>query len=193
MNRLLAVSLLAAAVFATLVVVTPASAHRSWCHSSHSCPSDHHTYAWNGLYCTSYADERLATDTRTVFSDERRYWCGSKQTGPLMNAVPRTITVATSSAVAPASPITVSSTFSPVPRSITVVTSGAVDDVTVATSACYGPKHGYAPISRARDDRAGRIAVGYDHTATRCTITATASADSAKPGSTFKIALQIER
>jgi hypothetical protein len=108
-------------------------------------------------------------------------------------ALAQTITVATSSAVTPSRPITVTSTFSPVPRSITVVTSGPVNDVRVATSACYGPKHGYAPISRARDDRPGRIAVGYDHTATRCTITATAEASSAKPGRTFKIALQIER
>jgi hypothetical protein len=171
---------------------------RRWCHSSHSCPSDHHTYPWKGLYCTSYADERLVSDTRTVFYDARRYWCGSKQTGPLMKdraatASATTITVASSSAVTPSNPITVSSTFSPVPRSITVVTSGPVNDVRVATSACYGEKHGYAPMSSARDDRAGRIAVGYDHTASRCTITATAEASSATPGSTFKVAIQIER
>jgi hypothetical protein len=192
MKRPLVAFLLLAAVLATLVVA-PASAHQSWCHSSHSCPSDHHTYPWNGLYCTSYADERLATDTRTVFYDARRYWCGSKQTGPLVNAVPQTITVAMSSAVTPSSPITVARTFSPVPRSITVVSSGPVDDVRVETSACYGQKHGYAPISRARDDGPGRIGVGYDHTASRCTIAATAEASSAKPGLAIKIAIQIER
>jgi hypothetical protein len=66
-------------------------------------------------------------------------------------------------------------------------------EATDETSACYGQKHGYAPISRARDDRPGRLAVGYHHTATRCTITATAEASSAKPGRPIKIALQIER
>jgi hypothetical protein len=98
-----------------------------------------------------------------------------------------------SSAVTPSEPITVLQKFSPVPRSITVVSSGPVNDVRVETSACYGQEHGYAPISRARDDGPGRLAVGYDHTATRCIITATASADSAKPGRPIKIALQIER
>src|SRR5262245_28662343 len=98
-----------------------------------------------------------------------------------------------SSALTPAGPITVSQKFSPVPRSITVVTSGPITDVRVETSACYGPKHDYAPISTARDDRPGRLAVGYDHTATRCTITSTAEASSTKPGQPVKIALQIER
>jgi hypothetical protein len=192
MKRLLAVSLPIAAVLATLVVVAPASAHRSWCHSSHSCPSDHHTYAWKGLYCTSYAAERLATDTRTVFNDDRRYWCGSKQTGPLWTAVQKTNIVAMSSAVTPSDAITVTKEFSPVPRSITIVTSGPVNDVRVRTSACYR-QNGEDVISTARDDRPGRLAVGYDHTTTRCTIIATAEASSAKPGLTIKIAIQIER
>jgi hypothetical protein len=76
-------------VAAALGVAGPASAsssHRSWCHSSHTCPSDHHTYAWNGLYCTSYADERLVTDTRTVFYKAMRFWCGHKASGTLMSA-----------------------------------------------------------------------------------------------------------
>jgi hypothetical protein len=192
MKRLLAVTLPIAAVLATLVVAGPASAHRSWCHSNYSCPSDHHSYAWKGLYCTSYAPERLATDTRTVFNDDRRYWCGSKQTGPLWSEVAKTNIVAMSSAVTPSDAITVTKEFNPVPRSITVVTSGPVNDVRVRTSACYR-KNGEDVISTARDDRPGRLAVGYDHTATRCTIIATAEASSAKPGSTIKIALQIER
>ena len=87
------------------------------------------------------------------------------------DAAPKPITVAMSSGVTP-HPISVTSTFRPVPRSITIVSSGPVNDVRVATSACYGEKHGYAPISTARDDGPGRIAVGYDHTAARCTITA---------------------
>src|SRR5262245_12330728 len=135
MKRLLAVSLPVAAVLATLVVAAPASAHRSYCHSNYSCPSDHHSYAWQGLYCTSYAAERLATDKRTVFDDARRYWCGSKQTGPLWTAVAKSNIVAMSSAVTPTDAITVTKLFSPVPRSITIVTSGPVNDVRVRTSA----------------------------------------------------------
>src|SRR5262245_57986910 len=108
-------------------------------------------------------------------------------------SVARTNTVAMSSAVTPSGPITISQRFSPVPRSITVVTNGPIIDVRVEASACYGPKHDYAPISRTRDDHPGRLAVGYDHTAMRCTLTATATASSTKPGQPFKIALQIER
>jgi hypothetical protein len=67
--------------------LTAASSHRSPCHGSHSCPSDHHSYPYDGgLYCTSYADERLASDTRTVVYDGRTYWCGSRPSGPLMGA-----------------------------------------------------------------------------------------------------------
>ena len=107
-------------------------------------------------------------------------------------ALARTITVAMSSAVTPSGPITVSSTFHhPLPRSITVVTSGPVTDVKVRTSACY--VSGRDVISTAHDNRPGRLAVGYDHTATSCTITATAYAYSAKSARPFKIALQIER
>ena len=107
-------------------------------------------------------------------------------------ATAKTITVAMSSAVAPSNPITVSSTFHhPLPRSITVVTSGPITDVRVRTSACYS--HGNDVISTARDDRPGQLAVGYDHTATSCRIIATAEASLAKPGRSFKIALQIVR
>jgi hypothetical protein len=52
-----------------------ALAHRDPCHLSHACPSDHHTYAWNGLSCTSYPDERLASDTITEVVEGRTYWC----------------------------------------------------------------------------------------------------------------------
>jgi hypothetical protein len=104
----------------------------------------------------------------------------------------RTITVAMSSAVTPSDPITITSAFNrALPRSITVVTSGPVTDVRVTTSACYS--HGDDVISTARDDRPGRLAVGYDHTATSCKIIATAEASSAKSGRPFKIVLQIDR
>jgi hypothetical protein len=65
----LAVAVLAAGV------TTSADAHRDPCHLHHICPSDHHTYPWHGLYCTSYADERLPSDTKTVVYGGRTYWC----------------------------------------------------------------------------------------------------------------------
>ena len=91
MKRLLVISRIAVAVLPIVIAIavgagsaTAASSHRSWCHSNHTCPSDHHTYAvGRGLYCTSYADERLTTDTRTVSYDARRYWCGRKASGTL--------------------------------------------------------------------------------------------------------------
>jgi hypothetical protein len=42
------------AVLAGAATVAPgeaAIAHRSGCHSHHSCPSDHATYRWRGLLC----------------------------------------------------------------------------------------------------------------------------------------------
>ncbi len=52
-----------------------ASAHRDPCHLAHACPSDHHTYPWRCLLCTSYPDERVPSDTRKVVFDGRTYWC----------------------------------------------------------------------------------------------------------------------
>jgi hypothetical protein len=77
------------------------------------------------------------------------------------------------------------------PRSIAVVTSGPITDVSVRTSACS--VSGEDVISTARDNRAGRLAVGYDHPASICTFIAVAEASSAKPGRPFKITLQIQR
>lgn len=78
--RLLAA--LAAALAAALVAAS-AGAHRDPCHLRHTCPSDHHTYAWQGLWCTSYADERQPSDTQSVVVDGRTYWChGTRSAGP---------------------------------------------------------------------------------------------------------------
>jgi endonuclease YncB( thermonuclease family) len=71
-----AIGLLAlCAAAASAVLAVTASAHSNPCHPNHTCPSDHHTYPWNGLWCTSYANERLASDTETVVYDGRTYWC----------------------------------------------------------------------------------------------------------------------
>jgi len=67
------------AVFVTAAtpgVAAPATpAHRAPCHRAHACPSDHHTYPWRGLWCTSYADERQARDKIRVRYGGRTYWC----------------------------------------------------------------------------------------------------------------------
>ena len=71
----------------TLVVLAAslprtAEAHRSGCHRSHSCPSDHATYRWRQpstgamLVCVApYADERNATFGKRVVYAGRTYWC----------------------------------------------------------------------------------------------------------------------
>lgn len=58
-----------------LAVPAGASAHRNPCHAAKECPSDHHTYAWNGLVCTSYKAERLPKDKVVRVVQGRRYWC----------------------------------------------------------------------------------------------------------------------
>jgi hypothetical protein len=59
-----------------------AEAHRSGCHHSHSCPSDHATYRWRQpstgtmLLCVApYADERNSTFHKRVAYQGRTYWC----------------------------------------------------------------------------------------------------------------------
>jgi hypothetical protein len=58
-----------------------AGAHRDPCHQAHSCPSDHHSYVWQGLSCTSYANERTQSDTKTVTVGGRTYWCSTGAAG----------------------------------------------------------------------------------------------------------------
>lgn len=66
---------LALAVLATAGSARAGTAHRDPCHGNHTCPSDHHTYVWRGLVCTSYPDERTPLDTTTVTVGGRTYWC----------------------------------------------------------------------------------------------------------------------
>ena len=69
-----AVAALALMVAAGLGAST-ARAHSAPCHRAHTCPSDHHTYAWKGLWCTSYANEKRKNDTIRVRNGGRTYWC----------------------------------------------------------------------------------------------------------------------
>jgi len=63
---------------AALVAALPASAaaHRSGCHRWHSCPSDHATYAWRGMWCVSPASgESRSGYPKRVAYDGRGYYC----------------------------------------------------------------------------------------------------------------------
>ena len=67
--------ILLAIAAAVLFVPAGASAHQNPCHTKHSCPSDHHTYRYKGLLCTSYKGERKASDKIVLKVGGRRYWC----------------------------------------------------------------------------------------------------------------------
>jgi hypothetical protein len=74
-HRLVAAVVLAAITPAVLVPAT-ATAHRSWCHSGHSCPSDHATYKWRGKLCVKpAAPERSSAFKKKVSYAGRTYYC----------------------------------------------------------------------------------------------------------------------
>jgi hypothetical protein len=58
------------------VLPTAAGAHRSGCHRWHSCPSDHATYKWRGMWCVSPAsgESRYGYPKRVVYGG-RIYYC----------------------------------------------------------------------------------------------------------------------
>jgi hypothetical protein len=62
-------------------VALSGTAHRSPCHSSHSCPSDHHSYVWfdaagQGWDCAKVgAPEVSAADTQRIYHDGLAYQC----------------------------------------------------------------------------------------------------------------------
>ena len=63
---------------ATIAVASarPAAAHRSGCHSHHTCPSDHASYRWRGWLCVSpTADERTSLFRHRIVYAGRVYWC----------------------------------------------------------------------------------------------------------------------
>jgi hypothetical protein len=78
-GRTLVLKLYVAALAAAVVVClapSGAPAHRSGCHSHHTCPSDHATYRWRGLRCVKPgADEYNRSFNRTVHYDGRKYYC----------------------------------------------------------------------------------------------------------------------
>lgn len=88
-GRRLAVAAAALALAAAAGAYLPApahaaragSAHRDPCHTRHSCPSDHHTYAWADVRGRSWdcarpgASELSAADTVSLAVGGRRYLC----------------------------------------------------------------------------------------------------------------------
>lgn len=102
-NRLVLVLVrVAVAAVVAGVGVSGAAAHNDPCHRAHVCPSDHHTYLWHGLSCTSYPDERLASDRKTVVVGGRPYWChreGGASTAPTRTSPVSTPVVAGSPTV----------------------------------------------------------------------------------------------
>lgn len=71
-----ALAILVIVVLVSLKTAGPASAHRSWCHAKHECPSDHATYRWRGLLCVSpNARERDSSFTQRVRFQGRTYYC----------------------------------------------------------------------------------------------------------------------
>jgi hypothetical protein len=85
-TRTILVAVVVALLFALAVLAVSlprtAEAHRSGCHRSHSCPSDHATYRWRQpstgamLVCVApYADERNSAYRKRIVYQGRTYWC----------------------------------------------------------------------------------------------------------------------
>lgn len=56
--------------------VQSAEAHRHGCHRWHSCPSDHATYQWRGMWCVSPASGESRVGYRTRVAHQGRvYYC----------------------------------------------------------------------------------------------------------------------
>jgi hypothetical protein len=77
-----AIAALVAAVLVSAVAAPSASAHRSWCHARHTCPSDHATYWWRSprtgirwLCVKPTAEERNSTFRKRIVYAGRVYYC----------------------------------------------------------------------------------------------------------------------
>ena len=73
---LAATGVLAVAALAFGYAASPASAHRSGCHSAHVCPSDHATYRWRGWLCVApYSSKRTNAYRKQIRWEGRTYLC----------------------------------------------------------------------------------------------------------------------
>ncbi len=86
MNKLVGAAAVAALVTASALILgltaRAASAHRSWCHARHTCPSDHATYWWRSpstgirwLCVKPTADERTAAFRKRIVYAGLAYYC----------------------------------------------------------------------------------------------------------------------
>jgi hypothetical protein len=76
MKHRFAAAVVAAAITPALVVPAVAPAHRSGCHSHHSCPSDHATYKWRGKLCVKpTSPKRTSAFKRKVRYGGYTYYC----------------------------------------------------------------------------------------------------------------------
>ncbi len=104
--------LLAAVAALAWLAAAPASAHRSGCHSAHSCPSDHHTYVWydssgRGWDCAEPGASEYdpSRDTTTIVYQGLTYYCRAAA-GQSPPPPPATTTTTTTSTVPPATTTT---------------------------------------------------------------------------------------
>lgn len=72
---LIAFGTLAIMAIALWASVPSASAHRSGCHSHHSCPSDRATYRWHGQLCKSPSNGGSRSYGHRVRYQGRTYYC----------------------------------------------------------------------------------------------------------------------
>jgi hypothetical protein len=69
-------ALLGSLMLLSMTVTGSAAAHRHSCHRAHTCPSDHATYKWRGLWCVKpTSSKRNATFKRRVTYGGKRYFC----------------------------------------------------------------------------------------------------------------------
>jgi hypothetical protein len=76
MNLRQGVVALSATAITALSIAPVADAHRSGCHRQYSCPSDHATYKWQGMYCVKpTSDKRDSSFRKKVRYDGKTYYC----------------------------------------------------------------------------------------------------------------------
>ncbi|UTI65657.1 hypothetical protein NBH00_05460 [Paraconexibacter antarcticus] len=81
-----------------------AGGHSDPCHTDHSCPSDDHSYVWQGMSCTSDPAQRLPEDQAPVDEGGVHYYChtvvdqGMTPPGTTTGTTPAQTTPATPSA-----------------------------------------------------------------------------------------------
>lgn len=134
---------LALALAAGLVLAFAAAAlgHSSGCHSAHSCPSDHHTYAWfdaggQGWDCAASGAPEYdpALDTTTITYGGYTYYCRAAGSTP-----PPTTTTTPTETTPQTQPTetTTSPTTTPTPATANCHVRGALPDKSCTPGATF--------------------------------------------------------